>query len=466
MVKPEQVQPASTIEIDNAGEAHNHQPPIKRWLKIVSWVGALLLFLAIYILRLDQVAGLIKDDAWYVLSAKALASGQGYTLINLPSPGTLAFYPPAFPWLLSLVVRFSPQFPQNLWLLKSVSIVAVLGIGIAAYRYFTRERELPPSLALGIAVLTVINPAMAFLATSTVMSECVFTLSQLLTIIVIERYVRAEGSGRAWIYLLSGAALASFTFLTRSVAIGLIAAIVIYLLKERLVRAAVIFAVVVVMCVGPWMLYARRHAPTAAQLIEQNGQNFVYSYTSQFWQKHAGDFTAGTISIGDLPDRIGKNVGLIMGQDIGMMIADLLYRDSRESGQNSSILKEESAFSPSSCLSLAISGYLTVARKKITLAEIVVLLSLIITVIWPWEPFRFILPLLPFMVFYLLMGVGAIYHLSQRWQSPAHPRAPWIAWGMVCRVFVSCQYFRQFDLHLEKKYEELFRAPLIYLILR
>src|SRR5438477_4027715 len=116
--------------------------------------------------------------------------------------------------------------------------------------------------------------------------------------IIIERYVRAGRSGRAWFYLLLGAALASFTFLTRSVAIGLIAAVVIYLLKERLVRAAVIFAVVVAMCVGPWILYARWHAPTSEQLLEQNGQDLIYSYTSQFWQTKAGDMNAGTISLG------------------------------------------------------------------------------------------------------------------------------------------------------------------------
>src|SRR5437016_5848515 len=129
MVKPEQVEAASKTQIDNTGEARHHQRQSKIWILILSWAGALSLFLTIYILRLDHVVGLIKDDAWYVLSAKALASGQGYTLINSPTPGMLPFYPPALPWLLSLVFRFSPQFPQNLWLLKSVSIAAMLGIG-------------------------------------------------------------------------------------------------------------------------------------------------------------------------------------------------------------------------------------------------------------------------------------------------------------------------------------------------
>jgi hypothetical protein len=75
---------------------------------------ALALTLAIHWLRLDRVAGLAVDDAWYVLLAKALATGQGYTLINSPTPGTTPFYAPGFPALLSIFYRLSPGFPSNI----------------------------------------------------------------------------------------------------------------------------------------------------------------------------------------------------------------------------------------------------------------------------------------------------------------------------------------------------------------
>lgn len=58
----------------------------KRLTLIIAGAAALAVSLAIYILRLDKVAGLIVDDAWYVLLAKSLATGQGYTLINSPTP--------------------------------------------------------------------------------------------------------------------------------------------------------------------------------------------------------------------------------------------------------------------------------------------------------------------------------------------------------------------------------------------
>ena len=105
---------------------------------LASLLGALL----IYVLRLDRVFGLFVDDAWYAMLAKALASGQGYTLINSPTPGITPLYPPAFPFLLSLAYRLSPDFPNNIWLLKSVSIAAMMIAGVAAYFYFTRARRL------------------------------------------------------------------------------------------------------------------------------------------------------------------------------------------------------------------------------------------------------------------------------------------------------------------------------------
>ena len=127
--------------------------------------GALAVTLAIYLLRLDRVVGLVVDDAWYVLLAKALATGDGYTLINSPTPGITPFYPPGFPALLAIFYRMSPVFPDNVWLLKSVSIAAMIGAGVVAFRYFERDRALQVEVAFALAFATAIYPGLVFLAT-------------------------------------------------------------------------------------------------------------------------------------------------------------------------------------------------------------------------------------------------------------------------------------------------------------
>src|SRR6185295_6132397 len=153
-------------------------------------IASAVVVLAIYLLRLDRTAGLIYDDAWYVLFGQALARGEGYTLANAPTPGILPpNYPPGFPAILSIVFALTAGFPGNVLLLKAVSVIAMLGVGVVSYRYFLHYRKLPQPLALALAVAVFITPAFVFLATSTVMSECVFTLVQLLAIVVLDRSV-------------------------------------------------------------------------------------------------------------------------------------------------------------------------------------------------------------------------------------------------------------------------------------
>ena len=79
---------------------------------------------------------MVIDDAWYVMLAKALAEGRGYWLVNAPLDGILPGYPPGFPALLSLVFYLRPEFPDNVWLLKSVSIAAMLGVAMLSYSIF------------------------------------------------------------------------------------------------------------------------------------------------------------------------------------------------------------------------------------------------------------------------------------------------------------------------------------------
>ena len=120
----------------------------------------LLVAVPIYVLRLDHVVGMVVDDAWYVMLAKGLAEGRGYQLINAPIDGILPGYPPGFPALLSLVFHLSPDFPGNVWLLKSVSMAAMFGVATLSYWYLHQLRRLPRHLAalaaIGIATTPVV----------------------------------------------------------------------------------------------------------------------------------------------------------------------------------------------------------------------------------------------------------------------------------------------------------------------
>ena len=425
----------------------------KRLTLIIAGGVALALSLAIYILRLDKVVGLIVDDAWYVLLAKSLATGQGYTLINSPTPGITPFYAPAFPALLSIFYRLSPNFPDNVWLLKSVSIAAMIGAGLIAFRYFNRQRALPTYVAFALAFATTIYPPLVFLATSSVMSECVFTLAQLATIFLIEKSVSRDASGgvisSAWRYVAIGGALASFAFLTRPAGLGLLLGTIIYLLKEKLPKQALIFAAIVALLIGPWMLYSRSHAPTPEQRAEQ-GANIVQPYTTQFWQRVAGQPLSGTITAGDVPERVWNNLSEIGKYDFGAFVFYSLYRP-MEPGEPIRVPNEARMISLFFAL-LALAGYIAAVRERLTLAEIVTPLAMGVSLLWGWEQYRLLLPLVPFLLFYLLMGVRLIARLYQKLYAGTNTRAERIPLLAVSWLFVVSALYGNYQ-YIQRKYD-------------
>jgi hypothetical protein len=385
----------------------------------IALITVLLMAGVIYALRLDHVAGEFVDDAWYLLLAKSLATGYGYTLINSPSPGIVPIYPPAYPFFVSLLWRIAPEFPSNVWLLKSVSLAAMLFLGIAAYGYFSRNRQFPTAIAAASTLATLLIPAFVFTATSTFMSECLFALTQLLTIILMERCVHEMNPRLRYLFLSLGAMCAAVSFLTRAMAVAMIGGVVLYLLWKSSFRLALSFALLMAVLILPWMLYSRSNAPTPEQQNEQKSY-VVYDYKDHFWRKQAGESGARKISVNELPARVWENFKNIFCRDTGGMLFPAFFRTPEESGMEliglgycggeaSDIGLAKQTMMISSIISLImLIGYITSVRNGVTLAEIAVPCSLLLILLWPWWSFRFVLPLAPFLIAYLVAGIRTI----------------------------------------------------------
>lgn len=429
---------------------HKRKLPPQTILVITS-LALVALSLLIYSLRMDRVVGMFQDDAWYVLLAKSLATGQGYTLINSPSQGILPLYPPAFPFLLSLAFRIAPQFPQNLWLLKSVSVAAMLLAGAGCYYYFARYRNLPAYLALTIAAAVTLNPGLAFMATGSVMSECVFALAQIATLIAVERCAAEKDGNRFWLYATLAAAAASWAFLTRSMAAGLILAALIYLAKERLFKSAAVFAVGVALIAGSWTMYSRAKAPTPEQRAEVNTY-IVRPYSEQFWDRLAGHETAGRISMSELPGRFWNNLSSIAASDTGGIVFPFFFpalnQGLAERGDITQLLLSLLAFG------LVIAGFVSVARDKLTFAEFAFPLSVLTIIVWPFPPYRFLLPSAPLLLFYFLAGSKLVLGLHRRMTQMKLPPPSWIGATVVAILLATFNLIGNFD-YLGRKYADV-----------
>jgi hypothetical protein len=382
----------------------------------IAATSAALVVLAVYLLRLDRIAGLIVDDAWYVLLGQALAQGRGFRLVSSAAAEILPVVPPGFPALLAIVFGISPSFPANVLLLKSVSIVSMLAAGIVTGYYFLRWRREPWPLALALAVATTITPAFVFLATSTVMAECVFMLAQMAAIVLIEWSV-AEREG-AWTWKTAAAAVTTAAAtLLRATGLALIAAAVLYLLYKGLWRRAIAFGIVVLVCMLPWTIYSRVNAPTEAQRLEHGG-SIVLPYTDSMRMRIAADPASGRATPRDLASRLAGNLATIVGKDVIGIVFPEALRGASESGQEVISIGSvgELAGSMGNAwvtigISLVVSalmalGFAVAWRSGVTAAEFLVPLSLALIVLVPYQTFRYVLALAPFLFCYLAGGIS------------------------------------------------------------
>src|SRR5262252_8294571 len=109
--------------------------------------------------------GRLHDDGILFVSAKGLATGQGYRILSLPEPPYDTKFPPLFPLYASAIWRINPSFPENLTLATLFCYVlfsAYLGL---AWMFF-RTSGASTNRAFVMLALVAINPYLIFYGTT------------------------------------------------------------------------------------------------------------------------------------------------------------------------------------------------------------------------------------------------------------------------------------------------------------
>jgi hypothetical protein len=214
----------------------------------------LMLFIAVMLGAILTITpwpvGAFQDDAIYVVLAKALATGEGYRMINLPGAPHATHYPPGYPFFLSLLWRFSPSFPDNIVLFKfaNAAWLALAALGTMA---FARRRVgwgIAGSAAAGAAGTLAI---VVLLVTGVVLSEPMFMALLFPTLLLAER---AGDSGGTRDALAAGAA-AGVLALVRTLGAVVLPATVLVLVWRRRWKAAALVAMAGAVFVVPWQLW-------------------------------------------------------------------------------------------------------------------------------------------------------------------------------------------------------------------
>jgi hypothetical protein len=175
------------------------------------------------------------------------------------------------------------------------------------------------------------------------------------------------------------------------------------------------FVFILADCTVPWLIYSQLHQPTAADR-DRNGGSIAVSYGDAIRLRVAGTTSSGRVAPGELPLRAARNALNIFGRDVGGIVAPVLYRPAIESGEEVFSLGALGFLAGSMgnapltiALSLLLSavvvaGYLGYATERMTVVELLVPLTTVMVLVYPYWTFRFILPLAPFIFIYLLGG--------------------------------------------------------------
>jgi hypothetical protein len=197
--------------------------------------------------------GDFHDDSVYFVTAKSLASGNGYRIESLPGEPAQTKYPPLYPLLLSVAWHIDPQFPHNLHLAAWISWLAFPAV-LLQLPFLFRRLGFSNSRTWFLLILFAVNPYTALFSTQ-LLSEMLFLGLVLAAMLLVERSLD-QG---LWFLAVAAGVAGGLAYLTRSAGLVLLAAAVVYLRIRRQRGQALLFAAAMLPFVVGWTVWSRMH---------------------------------------------------------------------------------------------------------------------------------------------------------------------------------------------------------------
>ena len=340
----------------------------RRFERLAPFIVMIGVLLAAVLVITPWPVGAYEDDAIYTLLAKALATGDGYRMINLPGSPHATHYPPGYPLLLSVLWRIWPDFPDNVVVFKFANAI-LLSIAAAGVYLFARVRLGWSALGsaavacLGTASLTVLYLA------GLVLSEPLYLVVLFAALLATEGSVDDSSLRSA---VIAGALLGALT-MVRTIGVVAIGAGVLILLLRRRWRPAVALIVMAACFLVPWQLWVGAHEGELATILA--GKYGSYSTWLADGYREGGVEFARAVAQRNL-------IGMANDLAYAVMPANVRWL----------LLLGLAAVVP-----LVVGGLVVLVRQAPVLVTYFVLYLLLITA-WPFAPQRFLLAMWPIMV--------------------------------------------------------------------
>jgi len=346
--------------------------------------------------------GVWQDDAVYVVTAKSLAQGTGYRHLEMPGQPLQTKYPPLFPVLLSVVWRISDHWPANRFFMHAIISGSLALVVLLAWRYFRKVLDVSPRQAIVLTVLTAASPLLISM-NRFLMSELPYTALTLAVLYMLDRRLIATQNRKSEIvWSMAAGLLIVCAVMTRTHGLSLAAGGVLMLLWRRKWLAATWITVIVAAAVlgyGAW-----QHLAATANGSLQSTPLFSYGLDYGLWC---------TIAPTELVRVMWQNTcRTVMGAGVFLLAypVDWLYPAFARFGGATVGLQIW-------CWLVAgtmITGFISSLHRKLTM-HLYVLVYLLIMLAWPFDPYRFLIPLTPFALYFLYQGALVLTRPLMRW---------------------------------------------------
>ena len=320
-----------------------------------------------------QSLGLFHDDGIYVVVAKALAQGDGYRIISLPAAPPQTKYPFLYSYLLSWLWALDSSFPGNVLLLKSFNIAVLIAIFFLALVLYRRVFSHASLGAFVFAILVCTNP-IVFTYTDFVVSDLLFVLLALAGILVSRRNADSAVS------VLRLGVIGGLVCLIRLAAAPLVLAGIVHSLTWRRWKGAAFFAAVVLVLLTPWFYWISSQPVDSTHVL----LNYYRAY----------DFTSDRLA--GAGEWLARHMPVVAGNARYLLAAfDMLY-----------LLPLLPLLAPF-VAALTLLGMAVSRCKEDIFAWVFFLSSLLLLLVWPFHPLRYVAPLVPLLVLFLFRGMAA-----------------------------------------------------------
>jgi hypothetical protein len=324
--------------------------------------------------------GICHDDSVYLVTAKALAEGKGYTILSLPQDVTQTKYPPLFPLLLSIVWRIFPRFPDNVLALRTIPFAALIGWLWLTFGFAKRLAH--ETAALWICVAVASSQWMVFTSVTT-MAEPLFGFLTLATVLALEK-ARTSTKLNS---VLAATLFAVLAYLTRTAGISLVVVGLFVLALSRRWRGVLIFAAACGLTGFVWSQWQHQARPA--------GTSIEAYYTAQNYSD-----SAATSSRYPLQSKIG-----IVAQNAYYVFSAPTRLFSVP------IFKTSALVIPMLLLLYWMNGIFWMGvlqgiRKLPLTASLCTGCCIAMLLLWVWQPDRLMLPVLPILITAFWLGAG------------------------------------------------------------